>query len=217
MGWSEAREESAMPQPIPSATPIHAPSSPREPDHRAAAAAIDYDHHRAVAVRLRGEAVAALGRRLLALVALPQPPRRVRRRPIHRPGDLLMPLVRFEVPAALAAARVAGLRDAVHAALVAHAGVPADDRFHVVARHEPEALDIDQGFLGVARGPEAVIVAITFRRGRSDDQKRALYRAIASGAETRAGLRPADVMVVVTENGLADWSFGDGIAHYAQV
>ncbi|TPQ50410.1 tautomerase family protein [Prosthecomicrobium hirschii] len=126
-----------------------------------------------------------------------------------------MPLVRIDVPATLAAGRVRGLADAVHQALVATAGVPAADRFHVVARHAADGLTIDPTYLGVERSAEAAIVAITFRRGRTDDQKRALYRAIADGAAERAGLRPQDVMVVVIENGPADWSFGDGLAQYA--
>lgn len=126
-----------------------------------------------------------------------------------------MPLVRIDVPAALAAERVRGLADAVHEALVATAGVPEADRFHIVAHHEAGGLAIDPTYLGVERSAEAAIVTITFRRGRTDDQKRALYRAIADGAADRAGLRPQDVMVVVIENGPADWSFGGGLAQYA--
>jgi hypothetical protein len=30
-----------------------------------------------------------------------------------------------------------------------------------------------------------------------------------------AGVRPEDVTIVLNENGLADWSFGNGIAQYA--
>jgi phenylpyruvate tautomerase PptA (4-oxalocrotonate tautomerase family) len=126
-----------------------------------------------------------------------------------------MPLVRIDVPDDLPPETVAGLADAVHAALVATAGVPPADRFQVIQRHRPADLIIDPAFLDIDRGPEAVVVSITFRRGRSDDQKRALYRAIAAGASVRAGLRPEDVMVVLTENGPADWSFGRGVAQYA--
>ncbi len=57
-----------------------------------------------------------------------------------------------------------------------------------------------------------MIVHITFRRGRSDAQKRALYRTIAAKAAQSAGVRAADIMVVLTENDRIDWSFGDGVA-----
>ena len=126
-----------------------------------------------------------------------------------------MPLVRIDVPDELPPARAAGLSAAVHDALVACCDVPADDRFHVVSRHGAGGLVVDRQFLGIARGPEASIVSITFRKGRSDEAKRALYRAIVAGAADRAGLRPEDVMIVLCENTLVDWSFGNGIAQYA--
>ncbi|MEZ5841229.1 MAG: tautomerase family protein [Hyphomicrobiales bacterium] len=126
-----------------------------------------------------------------------------------------MPLVRIDVPESLSVARAAALSEAVHAALVAHAGVPVDDRFHVISRHEADGLVIDAGFLGIRRGAEAAIVAITFRKGRSDEAKRALYRAIVEGASAKAGMRPEDVMIVLAENTLIDWSFGMGVAQYA--
>lgn len=126
-----------------------------------------------------------------------------------------MPLVKFNVAYTLSDHRVAGLCDAVHEALVATAKVPSDDRFHVVHRHGATGLLIDPGFMGIERGPEAVIVEITFRMGRTDDQKRALFAEITRLAEARAGLRPEDVMIVLTENTSLDWSFGGGIAQYA--
>lgn len=126
-----------------------------------------------------------------------------------------MPLVRLDVPADLPRETVSALADAVHDALVATVGVPPADRFLVIHRHAPADLILDPTFPDIARSREAVVVSITFRRGRSDDQKRALFRAIAAGASAGAGLRAEDVMVVLTENGPADWSFGLGIAQYA--
>lgn len=126
-----------------------------------------------------------------------------------------MPLVRIDVPAALAPERVRAVADAVHAAMVATINVPAADRFQVITSHGPAGLLIDAAFLDVARGPQALIVAITLRQGRSDDQKRALYREIVSRAAGVAAMRPEDIMVVLTENTLPDWSFGKGEAQYA--
>ena len=56
---------------------------------------------------------------------------------------------------------------------------------------------------------------ITLRRGRTVEQKRALYRAITEGVSQATGTRPEDVMVVLVENDLPDWSFGKGIAQYS--
>jgi len=126
-----------------------------------------------------------------------------------------MPLVKFNVPQSFPDSRVAGLREAVHEALVATANVPPDDLFHVVQKLDASSLLIDTGFLGVERSSEAVIVEIAFRMGRTETQKQALYREIARLARERAALRPEDVMVVLTENTSLDWSFGQGVAHYA--
>ena len=126
-----------------------------------------------------------------------------------------MPLVKFNVPQSLADDRVAGLRDAVHEALVATANVPEDDLFHVVHRLDPSSLFLNPDFPGLARSQEAVIVEITFRMGRTETQKQALYREIARLARARAAIRPQDVMVVLFENTSLEWSFGSGVAHYA--
>ena len=126
-----------------------------------------------------------------------------------------MPLVKFNVPQSLPDERVAGLRRAVHEALVATANVPEDDLFHVVNRLDAKSLVVDPDFPSVERSPEAAIVEITFRMGRTDTQKQALYREIVRLAQLKSGFRPEDVMVVLTENTSLDWSFGAGVAHYA--
>lgn len=126
-----------------------------------------------------------------------------------------MPLVKFNVPQSLPDDRVAGLRHAVHEALVATANVPQDDVFHVVHRLDAKSLVVDPAFPSLERSADAAIVEITFRMGRTDTQKQALYREIVRLAQARSGFRPEDVMVVLTENTSLDWSFGAGVAHYA--
>ncbi len=126
-----------------------------------------------------------------------------------------MPLVKFNVPQSLPDDRVAGLRRAVHEALVATANVPEDDLFHVVHRLDAKSLIVDPAFPSVQRSPEAAIVEITFRMGRTDTQKQALFREIVRLAQARSGFRPEDVMMVLTENTSLDWSFAAGVAHYA--
>jgi hypothetical protein len=126
-----------------------------------------------------------------------------------------MPLVRLDIPDDWDDARALGLADAVHVALIEAIGIPSADRFQIIQRHRAADFIRDRRHPNFDRGPDAVIISITFRAGRSDAMKRALYRAIASEAGARAGLRPDDVLVVITENGSPDWSFGGGIAQYA--
>ena len=126
-----------------------------------------------------------------------------------------MPLVRISIPDHFTPERQQALCTAVHDAMVATINVPAADRFQIITRHGPGDLVMDPAFLDIERGKDAVIVHITLRAGRTNDQKRALYAQIADSASRIAGMRPQDIMIVLSENTLPDWSFGNGIAQYA--
>lgn len=126
-----------------------------------------------------------------------------------------MPLVRISVPETMPVDDIRNFADAVHAAMVATVDVPDTDRFQIITSHARDRLMIDPAYFNVERSARAAIVHITFRRGRSNAQKRALYREIAAKAHQSCGMRPADIMVVLTENERIDWSFGDGIAQMA--
>ncbi|MGJ8571714.1 MAG: tautomerase family protein [Hoeflea sp.] len=110
--------------------------------------------------------------------------------------------------------RVTGLRSAVHEALVTTANMPQDDLFHIVHRLAPAGFISDPVFPGMARSSDAVVIEITFRMGRTEVEKQALYRKIVRFAQADAAMRSDDIMVVLTENTSLDWSFG-GVAHYA--
>lgn len=126
-----------------------------------------------------------------------------------------MPLVKFNIPQTLPEHRIAALRSAVHEALVTTANVPQDDLFHIIHRLEPSSFITDPAFPGMARSPDAVVIEITFRMGRTEVEKQELYRKIVRLAQTNNAMRPDDIMVVLTENTSLDWSFGRGVAHYA--
>lgn len=123
-----------------------------------------------------------------------------------------MPLVRIDLVAGRSPAERAAIGDAVHQAMTETIDVPADDRFQVITEHDANDLRYDGGYLGVNRDDGLVLVHMTMKSGRTDEQKRALYRRIAELLGERAGVSPGNVMVVLSENELADWSFGDGEA-----
>lgn len=125
-----------------------------------------------------------------------------------------MPLVRITARESRDDATLAALGGAIHDALVEAVGIPPDDRFQIHDRLRGAAVVADPAYLGVRRS-DPVFVEITLRAGRSDAVKRALYARIAELAEERAGVQRADITIALRENGAVDWSFGDGIAHYA--
>lgn len=93
--------------------------------------------------------------------------------------------------------------------------VPADDRFQVITEHPPGRLIYDRHYLDITRDDGIVLIQITLARGRPVEKKEALYRRIAEGLQEQAGIAPGNVFVSLVEVGREDWSFGEGIAHYA--
>jgi 4-oxalocrotonate tautomerase len=125
-----------------------------------------------------------------------------------------MPLVRID----LLKGRDATVREElgliVHEALVS-VGVPKDDRFQIINAHEPPNFVFDPAYLGIRRTEDLVVIQITWNEGRTLEQKKALFKAIADGLASRLGLRREDVFINLVEVKKENWSFGNGIAQYA--
>ncbi|GAA2356623.1 tautomerase family protein [Streptomyces cuspidosporus] len=127
-----------------------------------------------------------------------------------------MPFVRID---ALRADRdrLDALGRAVHDAMVETIGFPPDDRFQVLVGHQGAVSTLRyDDYLGVHRDEGVVYIAITMRSGRPPERKKALYRRIAELAQEYAGTEPRNVFIVLTENESVDWSFGHGLAQYAE-
>jgi 4-oxalocrotonate tautomerase len=125
-----------------------------------------------------------------------------------------MPLVRIELRKGKDATYRAEIGEIVHEALVS-VGVPKDDRFQVIGEHELSNFVFDPTYLGIARSEDLVIIQITWNEGRTVEQKKALYKAIADGLAGKVGLRREDVFISLVEVNKENWSFGNGIAQYA--
>ena len=57
---------------------------------------------------------------------------------------------------------------------------------------------------------------MTLNEGRSVDMKRAFYRAVADSAAAELGVRREDVLISLVEVKKENWSFGNGVAQYAE-
>jgi phenylpyruvate tautomerase PptA (4-oxalocrotonate tautomerase family) len=125
-----------------------------------------------------------------------------------------MPLVRIEVIEGRTDAELTGIGDAIQHALVTCFGVPERDRFQVITEHRRGRLVYDAAYLGVDRTDAIVFVQVVFSTGRTEEQKQAFYKLVATGIAQRTRTRPEDVVIVMVENTRADWSFGNGVAQY---
>jgi phenylpyruvate tautomerase PptA (4-oxalocrotonate tautomerase family) len=125
-----------------------------------------------------------------------------------------MPLVRIDLRKGKDPTYRAEIGRVVHEALVG-VGVPKDDRFQVISEHEPPNFVFDSSYLGIRHTDDLVVIQITWNEGRTLEQKKALYKAIAEGLVGKLDLRPEDVFVNLVEVKKENWSFGNGVAQYA--
>ena len=93
--------------------------------------------------------------------------------------------------------------------------VAKDDRFQILSEHSEENLAIDPNYLGIRRSADCVVTQVTLNDGRTLEQKRAFYKAVAEGSHRCLKLRPQDVFINLVEVKSENWSFGSGEAQYA--
>ena len=125
-----------------------------------------------------------------------------------------MPLVRIDLRKGKDASYRQQVGRVVYEAMVS-VGVPTNDRFQIVAEHEADNFLFDPTYLGIDRTDDLVIIQITWNEGRTVEQKKALYKAIANGLAEAPGIRPEDVFINLVEVRKENWSFGRGEAQYA--
>lgn len=125
-----------------------------------------------------------------------------------------MPLVRIDLREGKDAAFRQKVGRVVYEALV-RVGVPENDRFQVIGEYDAGNFLYDPHYLGIQRSDDLVIVQITWNEGRTVEQKKALYKAIADGLSAALGIRTEDVLINLVEVKKENWSFGNGVAQYA--
>jgi phenylpyruvate tautomerase PptA (4-oxalocrotonate tautomerase family) len=127
-----------------------------------------------------------------------------------------MPLVRISLMQGKPAEYRRAIGDAVHRAMVESINCPPLDRFQVITEHTRGDIVYDPTYLDINRSDDVVFIQITLNAGRSVELKRALYRRITELLGADPGIRPQDVLINLVEVAKENWSFGNGIASYAQ-
>jgi 4-oxalocrotonate tautomerase len=125
-----------------------------------------------------------------------------------------MPFVRIDLRKGKQSAYREAISRIVHESLVS-VGVPKDDRFQVISEHDAENFVFDPNYLDIRRTEDLVIIQVTWNEGRTVEQKKALYKAIADGLAGQLSLRREDVFISLVEIKREHWSFGNGVAQYA--
>ena len=126
-----------------------------------------------------------------------------------------MPLARIDLVRGKPAEYRRTIGDVVYEAMVETLKAPQDDRFQLISEYAPENHIADENYLGIKRTADTVFVQLTLNAGRTIEQKKAFYKAVADGLHARLGLRREDVFINLVEVAKENWSFGNGEAQYA--
>jgi len=94
--------------------------------------------------------------------------------------------------------------------------VPQKDNFHVIHEHDQNSLIYDTEYLNIHRTDGIVIIQITLNEGRTTERKKAFYKQLAESLHNELGIRMEDVFINLVEVKKENWSFGNGIAQYAE-
>ncbi|MCK7614131.1 tautomerase family protein [Roseibium sediminicola] len=93
--------------------------------------------------------------------------------------------------------------------------VPEDDRFMTITEHAPEDFVFGRHYMNIARSDDLILILLTVSDTRTVQKKQALFKRIATGLVRELGVRPEDIFINLVETRMENWSFGNGIAQYA--
>ena len=126
-----------------------------------------------------------------------------------------MPLVRIDVQTGRTPAQLRGIADVVQEVMLEVFAAPPRDRYQIITEHPVGHIIAEDTGLGLERSDGVTVIQI-FQQGRSSEQKQAAYAQLAARLEQECDVRPEDLVVSVTANERADWSFGLGRAQFLE-
>jgi 4-oxalocrotonate tautomerase len=124
-----------------------------------------------------------------------------------------MPVTRIAIREGRSDAYKQALLDEIYEAMRETVAIKEGDRFMAITEHGPHAFAYGP-FLGIDRGEGLVQIQIFWAPGKTAEQKLAMYARIVERLGENPGVRPADVLISVTETAAENWSFGNGEAQF---
>ena len=124
-----------------------------------------------------------------------------------------MPLVRIDVQEGRTPAELRAIADVVQDVMLDAFAAPPRDRYQVITEHKPGQIIAEDTGLGFERTGGVVVIQIV-QQGRTAEQKVQAFEQLAKRLEAQCHVAPTDLIVSVTTNERADWSFGLGRAQF---
>lgn len=127
-----------------------------------------------------------------------------------------MPLVRISLMKGRAEGFGKKVGEIVYRAMVDAINVPAKDNFQIITEHDKNSLIYDPSYLNIKRTDGIIVIQVTLNEGRTVELKKVFYKAVAEHLNKELGVRMEDVLISLVEVKKENWSFGNGVAQYAQ-
>lgn len=116
-----------------------------------------------------------------------------------------MPLVKITIRAGKSKEYKKALLDGVHNALVQTFRIPEHDRFQILYELDKEHFEVPS-----TKTDNATIIEMSVFKGRSNEAKKQLYKAIVDNLAKNPGIKGDDIMIVLQEPPLENWGIRGG-------
>ncbi|PSH69934.1 tautomerase family protein [Phyllobacterium brassicacearum] len=121
-----------------------------------------------------------------------------------------MPFTRISLIEGKSPEYLKAVSDGLHQAMVEAFNVPADDRFQAIHQHRPNELIFDRNYFGGPRSDDFIVFSITTGKPRDTATKKAFYKRLVALLGKSPGVRPEDIMIIVSTASRDEWSFSNG-------
>jgi phenylpyruvate tautomerase PptA (4-oxalocrotonate tautomerase family) len=134
----------------------------------------------------------------------------------YRSGGSTMPLVSIHLMQGKSDEFRHRVGEIVYQTMIDTINVPPKDNFQIITEHNENNLIFDREYLDIQRTDGIVIIQITLNEGRTVELKKAFYKQLAERLHQELDIRTEDVFISLVEVKKENWSFGNGIAQYAE-
>lgn len=125
-----------------------------------------------------------------------------------------MPLIKVDIVEGRTEYEIRKMLDVIHEAVLEAFSVPKGDRYQIVTQHKSYEMILEDTDLGFTREQQEIVAISVISRKRECQDKVDFYRLVKEGLEKQLDFDPKNILIAITENGDADWSFGFGEAQF---
>lgn len=125
-----------------------------------------------------------------------------------------MPFVQISLLEGKTPEYLKAISEGIHEALIHAFNIPINDQFQLFHEYKKQHFIVDRTFMDMARSDDTIIIYITLKTGRTITMKEQFYQRVTANLEKNPKIRKEDVMIILVDNALENWSFGQGVAQF---